>query len=156
LLRPGTPFFDAMNDMECCGKWRIPVLPNLRSGSRKPVGEISFNAYDGKLLTEKSTIYEIARQASAQIGIEKLPVDLQEQLDKLLDAQNERTLTDEEQQKLENLVARWEIFQLNNLLRMTKRLRTPKKNQAFIDDARAKAEAVLKTLYEKNEVTPNS
>lgn len=156
LLRPGTPFFDAMNNMECCGKWRIPVLPNLRLGSRKPVGEISFNAYDGKLLTEKSTIYEIARQASAQMGIEKLPGDLQEQLDKLLDAQNERTLTDEEQQKLEKLITRWEIFQLNNLLRMTEQLRTPTKSQDFINSVRANSKAVLRTLYEKNEVTSNS
>lgn len=151
LLCAGKPLFDATT-----WQWRVPVLPNLRDRELKPVGFLCLDARTGAVLTDSHTVSEMAEKAAPQLGIQKLPLDVQNRLDKLLDAQAESALTDSEKRELDELVTRWEIHNLTNLLRLTERLRIPPSNQSLLDTAAANAKDTLRTLHEKNEVTSDA
>ncbi len=144
VLRTGTPAFDAV----LC-QWCVPVLPNLREDNLEPVGEICLDAATGKILMGEDAIDEMFARASPQLGIEKLPADLQKRIDELLDEQNNRSLTDAEQHELDKLISRWEAHNLNNLLRMTARLQPPKGKETQLAKACEDAKSMLRGLHER-------
>ena len=113
MLCPGTPTFDVET-----GQWRMPVLPNLCNGKVGSVGEMLIDAATGKVLTDGYAVNKMAEEAGAQLGIEKLPDDIQERTDELLDEQNRRSLTDEEQRELDDLLAFWNAHNLANARRL--------------------------------------
>lgn len=102
--------------------WLVPVITNVAPPEATFVGQIVVNAKTGKVFNAERDVIEMIKKGHRSLGFHELPLEKQKRLAELLAGNQERILTQDEQKKMDNLLAEEQSLQIKNLEEMEKRL----------------------------------
>lgn len=145
LFRTGTPTFDANTFV-----WRVPVFPNLKRGKQQPIGDVHLKADTGEILTDSFAILEMSDKVLPLLGVEHFNEGFQKRIDELLNKNNNGELSQAERRLLEDMVQKTQVKDVENIQRLTERLRLPKVNQEAVLAALERASAVLENSADES------